>query len=105
MELRVKQIAKQKGVSLTDLATKIGVSRRTMFNWVSNGNASFDDLKDIAVALGCSFYELMEPAEGWGYIFDDDGKFRGVIKKIGAFDEKGNFKGSIKHANAKTAGK
>lgn len=96
MELRIKDIARQKGLAIERLGTQIGLSRRTIFKRVNDGDFTFEELKKIADVLECSFYELMEPATGYGYIYDEGEKFRGVIRKIGAFDDSGNFKGVIK---------
>lgn len=96
MELRIKEILKQRGIAILDLGKQIGLSRRTIFKRINNDDFTFDELKQIATFLNCSFYELMNPANGYGYIYDEGEKFRGVIRKIGVFDNKGNYKGAIK---------
>jgi DNA-binding XRE family transcriptional regulator len=79
MELRIKQVAKQKGVTVDKLAAMVGVSRRTIYNWI-NGNVTMTDLLNVAIRLDCSFYELIEPTDGLTLMFDEHGKFKGLTK-------------------------
>lgn len=79
LRLRIKEVAKQKGVSIADLALKLRISRRTMYNWI-NGNITMHDLVSVSVYLRCSFYELIETPEGFSFIYDDTGNFKGLSK-------------------------
>jgi DNA-binding Xre family transcriptional regulator len=79
MKLRIKEVAKQKGVKVSELATMVGVSRRTMYNWV-NGTITQQALVAITAALKCSIYELIEPMEGFTLVYDEAGNFKGLSK-------------------------
>lgn len=79
MELRIKELAKQRGIKIADLAASVNVSRRTMYNWI-DGNITLDGLIEVAAALKCSVYELMEPTDGLSFIYDEAGNFKGLSK-------------------------
>lgn len=84
MELLIKVILKKKRMSAERLGELIGVSRRAMFYKLSKDGFTFIELKRISKALDCSIYELIKPEIGFDFIFyDDDNKFRGVVKKLG----------------------
>ena len=57
--LRIKEVAKQKGVPINELADKIGISRITLHNQM-NGNPTVETLQKIAEALGVEVSELFE---------------------------------------------
>ncbi|WP_366902372.1 helix-turn-helix transcriptional regulator [uncultured Alistipes sp.] len=66
MLLRIKEISKEKGVSITKLAELVGITQPNMSN-VANGKTlpSLDLLGRIAAALDVSPSELFEaPKEG-----------------------------------------
>lgn len=81
MELRIKQKAKERGVSISDLSGKLGITRQSLHG-VLKGKITIDRLVDISNILGCSIYELMEPEKGFGYVYDDANKFVGVLRDI-----------------------
>lgn len=59
MQLRIKEISKSQGVSITKLAELVGITQPNMSN-IANGKTSpsLDLLERIAVALGVSVPEL-----------------------------------------------
>jgi len=60
MNLRVKDICKQKGLLMEDLANKLGITRITLTRNI-NGNPTVETLEKIATALDVSITELFEP--------------------------------------------
>lgn len=62
MQLRIKEISKSQGVSITKLAELVGITQPNMSN-IANGKTSpsLDLLERIAVALGVSVPELFAP--------------------------------------------
>lgn len=55
--LRIKEIAKIKGCTLSDLATKLGIGR-SAFHQQINGNPTLETLEKIAGALNVEVWEL-----------------------------------------------
>ena len=61
MELRVKEILKEKGLTQKELAVKMGKAPQYINNVVNGGkDASIGVLESIADALGVKFVELFE---------------------------------------------
>ena len=73
--LRIKEIAKSKGLTLTEIAEKLGVSLSNSIN----GNPTVETLQKIADALGVHVSDLFTP---------DDEHFRTLYVK----DTNGDFK-------------
>ena len=61
MELRLKEILTQKGITLKDFAATSGISQSNLSNYI-NGNISptLDTLKKIATHLGIDVVELFK---------------------------------------------
>lgn len=59
MNLRIKEVIKEKGMTITELADKMGINRVNLSNMV-NGNPTVETLNKIASALGCPVTELFE---------------------------------------------
>lgn len=61
-QLRIKEICKSQGITLNDLAERVGVSRVSL-SGISTGKQkpSFDTLEKLAAALGVSVPELFAP--------------------------------------------
>ncbi len=59
MELRIKEVIKEQGLTITELAEKMGINRVNLSNMV-NGNPTVETLNKIADALGVSVTELFE---------------------------------------------
>ena len=64
MELRLKEILAQKGITLKDFAAMSGISQSNLSNYI-NGNISptLDTLKKIASHLGIDVVELFREKE------------------------------------------
>lgn len=60
MELRVKEICKEKGMQMQELADKLGITRITLTRNIS-GNPTIGTLESIAAALGVLVPELFAP--------------------------------------------
>lgn len=62
MQLRIKEVSKSQGVSITKLAELVGITQPNMSN-IANGKTSpsLDLLERIAAALGVSVPELFAP--------------------------------------------
>lgn len=66
MQLRIKEVSKSQGISITKLAELVGITQPNMSN-IANGKTSpsLDLLERIAAALNVSVSELFEaPKEG-----------------------------------------
>lgn len=59
MDLRIKEIIKEKGLTIQEVADKIGVNRVTLSNSI-NGNPTVETLNKIAGVIGCPVTELFE---------------------------------------------
>ena len=60
MDLRVKDICKEKGISITGLAGRIGIDKAALSRLINVGNPTVSTLQKIAAALEVSFIELFE---------------------------------------------
>ena len=61
MELRIKELIKEKGTTIQNIADLIGVNRVTLSNSI-NGNPTLETLEKIANALGVPGAELFDKA-------------------------------------------
>lgn len=59
MDLRIKEIIKQKGMTITELADKMGINRVNLSNMI-NGNPTVETLEKIATALHVPISDLFE---------------------------------------------
>ena len=57
MDLRIKEVIKEKGMTITELADKMGINRVNLSNMV-NGNPTVETLNKIATALNVPITEL-----------------------------------------------
>lgn len=61
IQLRIKEICKEKGITLNALAEKIGVSQPSISGLATGKQKpSFDTLEKLADAIGCPVTELFE---------------------------------------------
>lgn len=60
--LRIKEVAKSKGISITDLADRLGVKQVTLSRTI-NGNPTIETLRKIAAVLDCDVRELITPTK------------------------------------------
>lgn len=61
--MRIKEILKEKGMSVSELAEKMGISRVSLSTKI-NGNPTLDTLKKIASVLGVPVSELFSKSGG-----------------------------------------
>lgn len=57
MELRIKEVAKLRGLQLKDIAEKMGIARESLTRTI-NGNPTLDTLTKIAEAMEVDIIEL-----------------------------------------------
>lgn len=62
MGLRIKEICKEKGLSITDVAEKLGMDSSNLYSSLK-GNPSLKRLTDVANALNVGVGELFEKQE------------------------------------------
>ena len=65
MDLRVKEVCKEKGVTLAEVASKIGVAQASLSKMLG-GNPTIGTLEKIADALGVPVTELFEKSDERG---------------------------------------
>lgn len=64
MYLRIKDIIKEKGLTIKELAAKIGITREALTNIVNEkANPAFDTLINLAAALDVQMSELFAPTK------------------------------------------
>lgn len=84
MELRIKEVTKQKGLQLKDVAEKMGIARESLTRTI-NGNPTVDTLAKIAEALEVDIIELFpQPNQDHvtGYL-----EYQGEVIKINSNDD------------------
>lgn len=82
-EIRIKEICKEKGMTLEDLAKKLGILRTSLSQALSRNSFSTDRLNDIATALDVPMWQLFaSPAEVAG-----DRDFLAIVKYNGELKE------------------
>lgn len=59
MELRIKELIKEKGTTIQNIADVIGINRVTLSNSI-NGNPTLETLEKISNALGVPVTELFD---------------------------------------------
>lgn len=60
MNLRITEHCKLQGITLQDLAERMGIARSTLANTLSKGNPTIDTLERISKALGTSVSDLLD---------------------------------------------
>lgn len=75
-DIRIKEICKEKGITLEDLAKRLGILRTSLSQALSRNSFSTDKLSDIANALNVPMWQLfVSPEEVAG-----NGEFIAFIK-------------------------
>lgn len=67
MKLSVKEVCKEKGFTIQDLADKMEMKRESLSRAI-NGNPTLETLEKIANALGVDITELFVPSSSGGII-------------------------------------
>lgn len=82
MKLRIKEVAKAKGVDLQTLSKKLDITYQAL-NARMIGNPSMKVIQQIADALEVSVFELIASDEITYHSYDENGNWMGVFKKNG----------------------
>ena len=72
MKLRVKEICKEKGLLMEQIALELGITPNTLTRNI-NGNPTIETLEKIATALGVGITELFEENSGFTALIDNSG--------------------------------
>ena len=81
MKARIKEIAKNKGYTLDDIASKMGIIYNALYQRLSV-SPKLSTLEEIAKILNCSIQELLPAPEGFAHFYDDKtGEWLGIRKK------------------------
>lgn len=62
-DIRIKEICKEKGITLEDLAKRLGILRTSLSQALSRNSFSTDKLSDIADALNVPMWQLFVSPE------------------------------------------
>ena len=62
-DIRIKEICKEKGITLEDLAKRLGILRTSLSQALSRNSFSTDKLSDIANALNVPMWQLFVSPE------------------------------------------
>ena len=83
MNLRVKEICKERGITIGELADKMQIVRESLSRAI-NGNPTLDTLERIATALNVPITELFstDKQELCGHV-----EYKGIIYRINSFDD------------------
>lgn len=73
--MRIKEVLKEKGITVSELADKMGISRVGLSQHI-HGNPSVDVLERIASALNVSVSELFERDETTALVFHKGSFYR-----------------------------
>ncbi len=61
---RVKIACEESGITLTELAEKLGMSQQSMSNRLKTGKFTQEELEQIAEILGCKYINYFEYPNG-----------------------------------------
>lgn len=81
-EIRIKDVCKEKGITLEELAKKLGILRTSLSQALSRNNFSTDRLNEIATALDVPIWQLFaspEDVAGSGEELTASISYRGVF--------------------------
>ena len=79
--LRVDEICKEQGITMKDLAKRMGVSYQALYA-VCSGNPTIGKVKEIADALNVHYFELLEQRQEIEIYM----KYQGDMKRISESD-------------------
>ena len=61
MNLCIKEVLKKKGITMIELASRLGVSRQTVHYYIEQGDKNpIAQLEKIANAVGCNVWDFFE---------------------------------------------
>lgn len=81
LELRIKEVAKDQGVTMKVIAEKTGITK-SYLSRINSGriNPSFEMLQNIANTMNVPVHRLIVTPEGYAH-FEVDGEWHGIRKK------------------------
>lgn len=79
MDLRIKQVCKDKGITYNSLSEQLGISRQSLSKSVKN-NPTIETISKIAGVLKVDPIELIEPTSDYAHFYSD-GQWHGIRKK------------------------
>lgn len=79
MDLRVKEVAKSKGLSLQELCSKMNISYIN-FNQKLSRKPNIEFIQQIADALDVSVFEIISEDKYSSHWYDANGNWKGVLK-------------------------
>lgn len=83
MKYRIKELAKEKSTTISDLAIKCGVPQTSISRIISGGsNPTIDTLEKIAEALNVNLTDLFEDEDVSGFV-----KIKGVIHEVNSLND------------------
>ncbi|MGV2474532.1 UNVERIFIED_CONTAM: helix-turn-helix transcriptional regulator [Ralstonia mannitolilytica] len=82
MSTRVKYVSDRKGITYTEIAKQMGVSRQSLTNWTTGQRKmKLDDLQRIANILKCEIAELLPAGRYYDHLYNEHGEWLGIRKK------------------------
>ena len=84
MEIDIKGAAKRNGITLTELAERLGVSRQSVHYYIEQGDKNpVAQLEKIADAIGCNVVDLfvIDPKDDFLAIVRDRGELFAFYKR------------------------
>lgn len=95
--LRVKNICKQRGITLKELATRMNISPETLSRMLSeNGNPTLSSLENIAKALNVEVFELFDKFSD-GLVINGFVEVNKEISRISNFNDLEIIYNALKH--------
>lgn len=87
--LRVQEICKEQGITMQDLAKRMGISYQALYASVS-GNPTIAKVKEIANTLGVDYIELLEEKKEVSLLLEYQGETKRITENdlIKLFKEK-----------------
>ena len=64
MKLRIKEICKDKGITITELASRIDIHQESLSRIIAKNSTSTNNLQKIADALGVPVSDLFDEQKG-----------------------------------------
>ena len=80
--LRIKEICKEKGITLQDLSKKLGINYNSVHS-IMTGNPKIDTLQKIADVLGVQITDLFEQASDFKALID----YKGSLYRANSINE------------------
>ncbi len=77
--LRVKEVAKRKGISMLDLAENLGISYVALNRRLHTGK--IETIVKIAEILKCEVSELFTTGNEYAHFYDSAGEWQGIRRK------------------------